>query len=116
MPSGLRYVRPGRKSRNRWTVASACAWLAEVYYREQQHDRARHFMRESNAIASNGEVQYSDILFVNAYYLWKVATDEGNTSESRIAIGRMKYLRPHLEQDLAEVRDFDRFIEKGGAA
>ena len=103
-----------RKLGHRWTVASACAWLAEIFYRKSDHATARQFLRESNAIASNGEVQYVDILFLNAYYLWKVAQAEGNTAEAKIALGRMKYLRPNLEQNNSEVRDFDRYMEKGG--
>jgi hypothetical protein len=72
-------------------------------------------MRESNAIASNGEVQYTDILFLNAFYLWKIALAEGNAAEVKIALGRLKYLRPNIEQNLAEVREFDHFMEKGGS-
>ena len=103
-----------RKQGHRWTVASACAWLAETFFRSGDCARARQYLRESNAIASNGEVQYVDILFLNAYYLWKVSLAEDNSAEAKIALGRMKYLRPNLEQNLPEVRDFDRFIEKGG--
>ncbi len=115
---GVRLLKEARdEARNlghRWTVASACAWLAEIHYRRGDHQTARHFMRESNGIASNGEVQYVDILFLNAYYLWKIAQAESNAAEAKIALGRLKFLRPHLEQNIAEVRDFDRFMEKGG--
>ncbi len=115
---GVRLLRDARDEAkrlgHRWTVASAGAWLAEIYYRKGDFARARQSMRESNAIASNGDVQYSDILFLNAYYLWKIAQDEGSSAEAKIALGRMKYLRPNLEQNLPEVRDFDLFIEKGG--
>jgi len=116
---GVRLLRDARdearKLGHRWTVASACAWLAEIHFRKGESERARRYLRESNAIASNGEIQYVDILFLNAYYLWKVSLEEGNGSEAKIALGRMKYLRPNLEQNLSEVRDFDRHIEKGGA-
>ena len=104
-----------RKLGHRWTVASASAWLAEVHFRHGNHKAARTFIRESNAVASNGDVQYLDILFLNAYYLWSVANAEGNSAEVKIALGRLKYLRPHLEQDLPEVRSFDQHMEKGGA-
>ncbi|UCF66350.1 MAG: helix-turn-helix transcriptional regulator [Acidobacteriota bacterium] len=104
-----------RKLGHRWTVASAGACLAELYYRRGEFDQARHHMNQSNSIASNGEVQYVDILFLNAFYLWKVAEAESSSAEAKIALGRLKYLRPHLEQELPEVREFDRYIEKGGA-
>jgi tetratricopeptide (TPR) repeat protein len=113
----LRDVRnEARGKGHRWTVASACAWLAEVHFRRGDHDTARKYMRESNAIASSGEAQYVDILFLNAYYLWKIADAEANATEAKIAIGRMKYLRPYVEQNLAEVRDFDRFMEGGAGS
>jgi hypothetical protein len=67
-------------------------------------------------MASSGEVKYVDILFLNAFYLWKISRSEGNTAQAKIAFGRMKYLRSSLEQTLPEVREFDHYIqEKGGA-
>lgn len=116
---GIRLLRESRdearKLGHRWTVASACAWLAEIHYRRRDFEVARQYIRESNAIAGSGEVQYLDILFLNAFYSWKIALAEDNQPQAKIAMGRLKYLRPHIEQNLAEVREFDRFIEKGGA-
>jgi transcriptional regulator with XRE-family HTH domain len=103
-----------RRLGHRWTVASAGAWLAEVHFRSGDLEAARSFLRESNAIASGGEVQYVDILFLNAYYLRQVALAQRNAAEAKIAVGRLKYLRPHLEQDLPEVRQFDAEMEAGG--
>lgn len=104
-----------KKLGHRWTVASAGSILAEVHFKRGDLEGARRHMRESNAIASNGDVQYTDILFLNAYYQWQIAREENNPSEAKIAIGRLKYLRPNIEQNLPEVREFDRHIEKGGA-
>ncbi|RMG46863.1 MAG: tetratricopeptide repeat protein [Acidobacteria bacterium] len=103
-----------RKAGHRWTVASAGACLAELYYHRGNYDIARRYMTQSNAIASSGDVQYVDILFLNAFYLWRIAEAEGNATEARVALGRLKYLRPHLEQELPEVREFDQYIQKGG--
>ncbi len=116
---GVRLLKEARdEARNlghRWTVASACSCLAEIHFRKGDYQMARQYMRESNSIAGSGEVQYVDILFVNAFYLWKIAQAEDSPAESKIALGRLKFLRPHLEQNSPEVREFDRFIEKGGA-
>jgi tetratricopeptide (TPR) repeat protein len=116
---GIRLLREAREEArrlgHRWTVASAGAWLAEIHFRRGDYDAARQFIRESNAIAGGGEVQYLDILFLNAFYGWKIALAEDNLAEARIALGRLKYMRPNLEQNLPEVREFDRYIEKGGA-
>ncbi len=103
-----------RRLGHRWTVASACAWLAEVHFRSDDYEASRAYLRESNAVASNGEVQYVDILFLNAFYLWQIAKAEKNTAEAKIALGRLKYLRPQLEHDLQEVRAFDLHMERGG--
>jgi tetratricopeptide (TPR) repeat protein len=116
---GIRLLREAREEArrlgHRWTVASAGAWLAEIHYRRGDYEAARQFIRESNSIAGGGEVQYLDILFLNAFYGWKIALAEDNLAEARIALGRLKYMRPNLEQNLPEVREFDRYIEKGGA-
>ncbi len=99
---------------HRWTVASASAWLAEIHFRRGDFEASKQFIRESNAIASGGDVHYVDILFLNAFYQWKIAVAEHSPAESKIALGRLKYLRPSLEQNLPEVREFDSQIEKGG--
>ncbi len=116
---GIRLLREAREEArrlgHRWTVASAGAWLAEIHFRRGDYVAARQFIRESNAIAGSGDVQYLDILFLNAFYGWKIALAEDNLAEARIALGRLKYMRPNLEQNLPEVREFDRFIERGGA-
>ncbi len=115
---GIRLLREAREEAqrlgHRWTVASAGAWLAEIHYRRGEYGAARQCIRESNAIAAGNEVQYVDILFLNAFYGWRIALAEDNVAEARIALGRLKYLRPSLEQSFPEVREFDRHIEKGG--
>lgn len=99
---------------HRRTVAGACAWLAEINFRRGELEQAKGYIRESNLIASSGDAQYVDVLFTNAFYLWKIAQAENSPSEAKIAIGRLKYLRPSLERISPEVREFDNFIERGG--
>lgn len=105
-----------RNLSHRWTVARAGSLLGEIHFQLGEAEAARRFIRESNTVAAGGDVQYNDILFFNAFYQWKMATADGNASEAKIAFGRLKYLRPHLEQTAAEVREFDQLIEKGGAS
>jgi transcriptional regulator with XRE-family HTH domain len=99
----------------RRTVASSSAWLAEIHFRRGDLAAAKQYIRESNIVASGGDVHYVDILFLNAFYQWKIAIAENSPSEAKIALGRLKYLRPNLEHNLPEVREFDSYIEKGGA-
>ena len=99
---------------HRWTVARAASLLGEIHAQKGDGQTARRHLRESNAVASGGEVQFTDILFVNAFYTWRLALAEGREAEARIAFGRLKYLRPNIEEMHPEVRAFDRLIEEGG--
>ena len=97
----------------RRNVAYTYSMLAIGHYNRGDHDRVRHYARESDAVAGAGEVRYVDILFLNSYYLWKISRAEANTAQERIAFGRLKYLRPSLERTFPEVADFDVYIERG---
>jgi tetratricopeptide (TPR) repeat protein len=102
-----------RSAGARRQVAYSYSKLAEAYYRRGESERVRRYAKESDVIAGSGQVKYVDILFLNAYYLWKISMAEGNQTQERIAFGRLKYLRPSLERITPEVADFDTFIEKG---
>ena len=95
------------------SVAYTYSMLAIGHYNRGDYGRVKKYTRESDAVASSGEVRYVDILFLNAYYLWKISRAEGNLAQERIAFGRLKYLRPSLERTFPEVADFDAYIEKG---
>lgn len=97
----------------RRSVAWTYSMLAIGYFHRGDYARVKKFTRESDAVAGSGDVRYVDILFLNAYYLWKISRAEGNLAQERIAFGRLKYLRPSLERIFPEVADFDGYIEKG---
>ena len=60
----------------------------------------------------NNEKQ-TDILFLNAFYEWKMAAEEENPTREKIAFGRLKVLRSNLERKFPEVEIFDDFVERG---
>jgi len=93
----------------------AFAWsnLSQAYYREKDIDRARGCLRESDALAFYNNEKQSDILFLNAYYEWKISCDADNPTRERIAFGRLKALRSELERKFPEVEAFDDYIERG---
>jgi len=97
----------------RRSVAYTYSMLAIGHFNRGDYARVKKYTRESDAVAGGGDVKYVDILFLNAYYLWKISRAEGNPAQERIAFGRLKYLRPSLERTFPEVADFDAFIEKG---
>ncbi len=93
----------------------AFAWsnLSQAYYRQKDIDRARGCLRESDALAFYNNEKQSDILFLNAYYEWKISCDADNPTRERIAFGRLKALRSELERKFPEVEAFDDYIERG---
>ena len=93
----------------------AFAWsgLGEAYFRQQDTRRAHGCFRESDALAVYNNEKHPDILFFNAFYEWRMATDEDNPTREKIAFGRMKALRSSLERKFPEVEVFDDFVERG---
>ncbi len=93
----------------------AFAWssLGQAYYRQRDTDRACGCLRESDALALYNNEKQSDILFLNAYYEWKIAGDADNPTRERIAFGRLKALRSELERKFPEVEALDSYMERG---
>ncbi len=93
----------------------AFAWsnLSQAYYRQEDIERARGCLRESDALALYNNEKQSDILFLNAYYEWKISCDADNPTREKIAFGRLKALRSDLERKFPEVEAFDSYMERG---
>jgi tetratricopeptide (TPR) repeat protein len=93
----------------------AFAWsnLSQAYYRQNDIERARGCLRESDSLALYNNEKQSDILFLNAYYEWKIAGSADNPTRERIAFGRLKALRSELERKFPEVEAFDSYMERG---
>jgi tetratricopeptide (TPR) repeat protein len=93
----------------------AYAWcnLGEAYYNQTDPQRARACFRESDALAMYNDEKQTDILFLNAFYEWKMAGEEQNPTREKIAFGRLKVLRSNLERKFPEVEVFDEFVERG---
>ncbi len=91
----------------------AQAWsnLGEAHFRADETDQAQSCFRQSDTLAGAPE-RYSDILFFNAFYEWKMATSQGNPTREKIAFGRLKALRSSLERRFLEVEAFDAFVER----
>ncbi len=91
----------------------AQAWsnLGEAHFRLGETDQAQACFRQSDALASTPE-KYSDVLFFNAFYEWKMAGNQGNPTREKIAFGRLKALRSSLERRFLEVEAFDSYVER----
>ena len=98
---------------HRYLEAYALSCLGEAYFRQKEPLRAQSCLRQSDALAGTGERRYPDLLFLNAYYEWKIAAGQGNPTREKIAFGRMKALRPCVERRFPEVEAFDAHVERG---
>jgi len=114
---GIRMLREtlaeARSAGHRRLEAFAWSSLGEIYYRQQDTNRAHGCFRESDALAVYNNEKQPDILFFNAYYEWQMAIEEENPTREKIAFGRLKALRSSLERRFAEVDAFDGFVERG---
>ena len=92
----------------------ALCWshLGEAYFQTKDLKRAHGCFRESDTLAAYNGEKHSDILFLNAYYEWKMASDEDNPTRAKIALGRLRVLRSSLERRFPEVEAFDRYVER----
>ena len=106
-------VQEARDSGSRRVEALAWANLGNAYYQSGEARRATSCFRESDALSVCNNDRYSDILFYNAYYQWKMAAADDNPTREKIAFGRLKALRSTLERRFPEVDSFDAFVEGG---
>jgi tetratricopeptide (TPR) repeat protein len=112
---GIRLLRnalaDARGAKHRRQEALAWSHLGEAYYQLKDLKRARGCFRESDTLAGQKE-RHTDVLFLNAYYEWKMANAEDNPTRVKIALGRLKVLRSTLERRFPEVEEFDRYVER----
>lgn len=115
MKEGVRLLRAAlaeaRADGLRRLEAQAWSNLGEAHFRAGETEQAQSCLRQSDALAGSPE-KYPDVLFFNAYYEWKMATDHGNPTREKIAFGRLKALRSSLERRFHEVEDFDQYVER----
>jgi tetratricopeptide (TPR) repeat protein len=97
---------------NRRLEAQAWSNLGVAYREIGEATRARSCFRESDTLAMLNEEKHPDILFINAYYDWKMAEAEDNPTRAKMALGRLKLLRSSLERRFPEAEDFDRCMER----
>ena len=114
---GIRLVRAvldeARAGGHRRLQAHAWSNLGQAYFRQNDTKRARACFRESEALAMYNNEKQPDILFLNAFFEWKMARNDENPTRERIAFGRLKTLRSSLERRFPEVEAFDEYMERG---
>jgi tetratricopeptide (TPR) repeat protein len=115
LKEGIRLLRSAladaRAAGLRRQEAQAWSNLGEAHFRAGEIEQAQSCLRQSDTLASTPG-KYPDVLFFNAYYEWKMATNQGNPTREKIAFGRLKALRSTLERRFREVEQFDAFVER----
>ena len=115
MKEGVRLLRSAladaRTAGLRRLEAQAWSNLGEAHFRASETEQAQSCLRQSDALAGSPE-KYPDVLFFNAFYEWKMASQQGNPTREKIAFGRLKALRSSLERRFLEVEAFDAFVER----
>lgn len=96
----------------------ALAWshLGEAWFRADHSGHARRCLRESDTLSGGDRTRFADVLFVNAYYEWRMARLEEHPTREKIAFGRLKALRSGIEKRFPELDEFDQFIERRGGS
>jgi tetratricopeptide (TPR) repeat protein len=89
-------------------VADVLSYLTRIHAQSGDHDAARRLAFESNQLARHGD--YFDTLFVNHFYLWRMAGAEGDAFEEKICLKSLKYFRTKLESSFPELEEFDRLM------
>ncbi len=93
--------------------AQALSTLGEAHYRQGSRAPAAACFRQSDTLAGSADPRYPDLLFLNAFYEWKMAGEDGHPTREKIAFGRLKALRSSLERRFPEVEAFDAYVERG---
>jgi hypothetical protein len=101
-----------KKDGLRRVAALAQTRLAEAWDQRGDSEQARKHLAGSDALASDPEGSFHDILFLNAYHRWQMVRREGNSTGERIAFGRLRHIRSLLQRRFREVDEFDRHVER----
>ena len=116
---GIRLLRSAlaeaRLGGHRRLEAHAWSTMGEAHYRQGDRERAHRCFRESDAIAGSTDGRFGDLLFLNAYFEWRLAAEDGGGTREKIAFGRLKVLRSEIERRFPEVEAFDAHVERGRA-
>jgi transcriptional regulator with XRE-family HTH domain len=86
--------------------------MAAACLRDRNAQDGLDHITRSNLEAEREPEIYHDILFANTFLLWEHAQRAGNHTQAKIAFGRLKHLRSHIERRLPEVEKFDEYLKR----
>jgi transcriptional regulator with XRE-family HTH domain len=94
-------------------LALALGDLGVIAWHAGEDHKVATYCRRSNRIARSRE--YTDLVFRNCYYLWKVATRSGNEAAARTNLRTLRSYHPRVNSTLDEMQEFSLYLEGGEA-
>ncbi len=92
-------------------LALALGDLAVIAWKAGEDRKVETYCRRSNRIARSRE--YTDLVFRNCYYLWKLAERTGNDAGVRSNLRTLRSCHPRVNPTLSEREEFSRYLEGG---
>lgn len=92
-------------------VAKRLHDIGLLHYSLHKADQASKFFYESNELARRAD--YYDTIFLNCYYLWKIALERGDRSAAALNEKSLRFYAFKIEETFPELEGFKAFLEKG---
>jgi tetratricopeptide (TPR) repeat protein len=93
--------------------ALALGHLVIIAFTNAQLDEAEAYALRSNILAR--ECDFTDLVFRNCVYLWKIAVARGDERLRRLNEKTLRVLLPRVDQELKEAIEFREFLAGGEA-
>ena len=92
-------------------VAKRLHDIGLLHYKRTRLDQASKSFYESNELSRRAD--YYDVIFLNCYYLWKIALERGDRSAAALNEKSLRFYAFKIEETFTELEDFKAFLEKG---
>lgn len=103
---GLKRLHEGREVAKQrqfnYMLAAIHNEIAKTLYLKGEKAKARLALKQADDLARKGE--YYSLLFIDQYYLRRLAIEEGNEAEARIAEASLRFFATRLEEPCDELR------------
>lgn len=111
---GMKFINDGlhilRTVGSLYGEALALTNLTCAFFRANDFKKARESADQALKIAS--EESFSDLIFINFFYKWKIAAKKGDDDKARIYSSRLRFLVKNTEYSIPEVREFKQIMER----
>ena len=92
-------------------VAKRLHEIGLLHYGRHRIDQASKHFYESNELSRRAD--YYDNIFLNCFYLWKIAQERGDRSGAALNEKSLRFYAYKIEASFQELEEFKGFLEKG---